>query len=227
MSDQDQECKIKIKEVISLVRTPRGPSPVEPTHPALEAMDQSPQAEVVTLDDHDLNARDPWRRPNYMEDVAGYSICPAINQLIASHLHRASGACRWLGKDVIVWTETPYTQIKSSKAACSDEVPWEKEDGTRKGKYSVMITHGPSSAEEGNRVDKVFWGISPPVQKLWINSDSILKELGLQLVDRPNPFVPAEEYSEENTIKVLVMVHDLIMQSPYRDNLKAYCALRD
>ena len=56
MSDQDQECKIKIKEVISLVRTPRGPSPVEPTHPALEAMDQSPQAEVVTLDDHDLNA---------------------------------------------------------------------------------------------------------------------------------------------------------------------------
>ena len=56
MSDQDQECKIKSKEVISLVRTPRGPSPVEPTHPALEAMDQSPQAEVVTLDDHDLNA---------------------------------------------------------------------------------------------------------------------------------------------------------------------------
>ena len=82
MSDQDQECKIKIKEVISFVRTPRGPSPVEPTHPALEAMDQSPQAEVVTLDDHDLNARDPWRRPNYMEDVAMWLATASAQQSI-------------------------------------------------------------------------------------------------------------------------------------------------
>ena len=100
MSDQDQGCPIKINEVISLVRTPRGPSPVEPTHPALEAMDQQP--EIVTLE---LEEPDPWCRPNYMDDVAPYTIVPTVNQLIASHLHRAAGACRWLGRDIIVWTE--------------------------------------------------------------------------------------------------------------------------
>ena len=78
----DQECPIRIKEVISLARTPRGPSPVEPTHPVTEAMEQ--HGEVVTLD---LETPDPWCRPNYMDDVAPYTIVPTVNQLIASHLH--------------------------------------------------------------------------------------------------------------------------------------------
>ena len=211
MAEQDQECSIRIKEVISLVRTPRGPSPVEPTHPALEAMDQQP--EIVTLE---LESPDPWCRPNYMDDVAGYSIIPCVNQLIASHLHRAAGASRWLGRDVIIWTEVPYTTIKASKMACSDEIPWQKDDGSRKGKYSVMLTPG-----------HLYWGLSPAVQKLWINSDTCLRELGLMMEEKPNPFVPVDEYSEDNTIKVLVMKYPLIAQSPYREALRAYCALKD
>jgi len=205
----DQECSIRIKEVISLVRTPRGPSPVEPTHPDLEAMEQ--HGEVVTLE-----TPDPWCRPNYMDDVAPYTIVPTVNQLIASHLHRAAGACRWLGRDVIIWTEVPYTTIKGSKVASSDEIPWQKEDGTRKGKYSVLLTPG-----------HLYWGLSPPVQKLWFNSDRCLRELGLKMEEKPNPFVPVEEYSEDNKIQVLVMKYPLIAVSPYREALRHYCALRD
>ena len=64
-------------------------------------------------------------------------------------------------------------------------------------------------------------------QKLWFNSDTCLRELGLKMEEKPNPFVPVEEYSEDNTIQVLVMKYPLIAQSPYREALRNYCALRD
>ena len=193
---------LKIKEVISLVQTPRGPSPVEPSHPDIETFE---------VDDDD-----PWRRITPLEDVAPYSINQSVDQLIASHLHRAAGACRWLGRDIIVWTEVPYTEVKASGRTHSDEVPWQKMDGTRKGKYSLLVT-----------AEHQYWGLSPAFQKLWMCSDGSLNQLGLKLSEQKNPFVADDEVGGAKTIRVLTMQYSQITTSPTRENLSCYCALRD
>ena len=50
----------------------------------------------------DLLQPDPWTRLNIMEDVNGTSVVPTVDQLICSHIHKASGAVRSLKKDVII-----------------------------------------------------------------------------------------------------------------------------
>ena len=96
----------------------RPPSPVEPS-----------LGDAVVLPAEDLTERDPWVPLNVMEDVCSTSIVPVVDQLIKSHLHRAAGACRWLEKDIVIWTNMELSKIKKSFGVAKDIVPWEKPEG--------------------------------------------------------------------------------------------------
>ena len=195
----------------------RPPSPVEPS---LE--------DVVVLPAEDLATRDPWVPLKIMEDVCSTSIVPVVDQLIKSHLHRAAGACRWLEKDVVVWTSCELSKIKKSFGVLKDIVPWEKPGGGCKGSYSLFTTPTDAKSGWGGSQNLKYWGLAPAMQTLVFEDDTILRELGCYMEEVENPFLQENKQpltGVGNTIKYVAMKYDWITKAPWCEKLAGYCGL--
>ena len=156
----------------------RPPSPVEPS-----------LADVVVLPAEDLATRDPWVPLNIMEDVCSTSIVPVVYQLIKSHLHRAAGACRWLDKDVVVWTSCELSKIKKSFGVLKDIVPWEKPEGGCKGSYSLFTTQ-PTPSLDGEAAKICNTGDWLQLCRHWSSRMTLSsRELGCYMEEVENPFL--------------------------------------
>lgn len=208
-STASQAFLMRVMEIISLVRRPSGPMTVR-----VRGVEE-PYIPVSTAADDDVTDVSPAF--NYLEDIAQHSYCESVLQLLASHLHRASGACRGLRQDIVLWSSLSYSKIKTCEDMTSDNVPWLDFDGAEKGSYSLMRT-----------TSNQCWGIAPAFQKLCFSSSTNLQELGLELLYQPSPFnIPGDEPGQEQLIKVLIMRYDQICGGAVRDRLQEFCTLRD
>ena len=195
----------------------RPPSPVEPS-----------LGDAVVLPAEDLTERDPWVPLNVMEDVCSTSITGCVDQLIKSHLHRAAGACRWLEKDIVIWTNMELSKIKKSFGVAKDLVPWEKPEGGCKGSYSLFTTPTDAKSGWGGSQNLQYWGLAPAMQTLVFDDDTILRQLGCYMEEAENPFLQEDKKpwpGADETIVFLAMKYEWITKAPWYEKLAAYCAL--
>ena len=198
---------MRIMEIISLVRRPSGPMTVRV---------RGVEEPYIPVSTNDGDSTEVQPAVNYLEDIAQHSYCESVLQLLASHLHRASGACRSLKQDIVLWSSLSFTKIKTCENMTSDNVPWLDFDGAEKGSYTLMRT-----------ASNQCWGIAPAFQKLCFSSSTNLQELGLELLYQPSPFSNVEEPCNEHLIKVLIMRYEKISGGAVRDRLQEFCTLRD
>ena len=212
--------KINQGEFPPTTKEPTGIRPPSPVEPSL--------GEAVVLPAEDLTERDPWVPLNVMEDVDTDSIVRVVDQLIKSHLHRAAGACRWLEKDIVVWTNMELGRIKKSFGVEKDLVPWEKPQGGVKGNYSLFTTPTDAKSGWGGSVHLQYWGLAPAMQTLRFDDDQILRQLGCYMEEMENPFMQEDKKpwpGADETICYIAMKHEWITKAPWYDRLSAYCAL--
>ena len=179
-----------------------------------------PVEDVEDVDD-DEGGYD-WRELNIVEDISHFCIVPTVDQLIKSHMHKAAGACRWLERDVIIWTDFELKKIKKSYRVDKEVVPWmHPTSGESKGTYT-LFGHKIGSSESS------FWGLAPALQTIEFESDSCLKELGCHLEKMETPFVKLDKKpwaSTQTLISCVVMKHAQITRDPFAARLAAFTSL--
>ena len=176
--------------------------------------------EMESLDEENLN-------------ILGYvrtrSLGSTVDQLIRSHLFRASGACRWLEKDIVIWVDFELSKIKQSFGVNKEEVPWQMPGSTKyKGNYSCLTTPSTFRSGWGRSEQLDYWGLSPAMQTIVFENDSRLKEVGCYLEDGTNPFLQEDKLpwpGAEVKLRRLVMRYECITTSPAREKLAAYCVI--
>ena len=168
----------------------------------------------------DLLQPDPWTRLNIMEDVNGTSIVPTVDQLISSHIHKASGAVRALKKDVIIWTDFDYKKIKQSYGVVKLTVPWEYPDGEVSGSYTFLNVATSPVLQ--------YWGVAPAMGKIEFKGDTMMRQLGCYFGTMPNPFMQEDRETwpgTNATVQYMAMSHERVMQEPWQSNLDRHCQL--
>ena len=157
---------------------------------------------------------------NILEEVNATSIVPTVDQLICSHVHKASGAVRSLKKDVIIWTDFPYKKAKESYGVVKVIVPWEYPDGETSGSYTFFnVATSPALP---------YWGIAPAMGKIQFESDNVMKELGCYFGTMPNPFTQQDRqmWTGTNvTVQYMALSYERITQEPWQTNLDRHCKL--
>ena len=200
-----------------------------------EATD-NPETEVVTVNDQTME--DATGRPgspiegprqlNVMEDVDSTSIVPVVEQLIKSHIHKAAGACRWLEKDVVIWTDFSYQKFKKSFGVQEDLVPWQKPEGGIKGSYSLRTTPSEESSGWGGSLHLNYWGLAPALQSIRFEDDAILRQYGLNLGEMVNPFTKENKEPWPETgarLSYVVMKYQEISEEPKKSTLARFTSL--
>ena len=186
-----------------------------------EARPSSP-IEVSVEEVDDVEGEIDWKELNIVEDISHYCIVPTVDQLIKSHLHKAAGACRWLERDVIIWTDFELKKIKKSYGVVRDSVPWmHPTSGESKGNYT-LFSHMVGSS------DSSYWGLAPALQTIEFESDSCLKELGCHLEKMETPFVQQDKKPwplTQTLMSCVVMRHERITREPYAARLAAFTSL--
>ena len=168
------------------------------------------------------------RQLNVMEDVDSTSIVPVVEQLVKSHIHKAAGACRWLEKDVVIWTDFSYQKFKKSFGVQEDLVPWQKPEGGIKGSYSLRTTPSAESSGWGGSLNLNYWGLAPALQSIIFEDDAILRQYGLTLGEMVNPFTQEnkEPWPETGSkLSYVVMKYQEISEEPKKSTLAIFTSL--
>ena len=159
------------------------------------------------------------------------SIIPCMEQLIKSHIHRATGACRYLEKNLTIWIDFPIKQFKKSHEVKKEIIPWQEPEPEKKydGTYSCHTTPALTPSGWGGHQTEEYWGLAPAMQMLSFESSNIFGLIGITIKEYEKvPFLQTDKEPWENSdrkMKSLVMEYEKISQNPWKQELADFCQL--
>ena len=140
-----------------------------------------------------------------LTNVTGRSICRITSNLIASHIYTAASVCLAIRKNLVIWIDCPYLQLKNHPSA----VYWTSSklwfDGSVKRRsYSGLLLN--------NR----HFGLSPAMQEMEVTNMDEFAKYGIELkIAHKNG-----ELNSDHQRPYLEMNFQKIIKNPYKNNLE-------
>ena len=167
-------------------------------------------------EDETSNTEKCWKHFKVTQSMTKQSLAITCEHLFRSHVHKSLQLMEVLKQDVYIWTSLEYSKFKEAEGVSKNLIKLNQE-----GKTFSYHVH-----------DNSVYALAPALNTIYVINDKDLRYLGI--VRTSNTRMPFNDKrgkpynfpkKEGKKIHFLKMVHEKMIQSPYRERLQEFLSL--